>query len=401
MSDTPRDRAVSLGSHAYGASWHPNVVAEAPGRLELLGNHVDYNGGLVLAGAVDRVLAIASDPNGSPRLVQLVAGDVSSEVLSLEIESRRDWRRQLGESGGPASYTSGVIAALLAHGHPVNDGMRLAITGSVPLGFGMSSSAALCVALVLTLGGGDIGDREIVTLAREAEHRRGSPVGAMDQSASVAGGIILFDGATTSSTPIHPELGDLVFAVADSGVEHELSTSSYPRRVEESAEALRVLRQAAFPELGSLGQLSPADWTTSRERDVDGLTSTLRKRVDHVVSEVDRVRDGVSAVERSDWAAFGALMTASGHSSNVNYEISHPLVEELVARMNALDGVLGARMMGGGEGGPALALMHRDAVPDVRAVLERDFFQRHVSHLEGDRLQACAFGPGAWLTRLP
>ena len=82
-----------------------------------------------------------------------------------------------------------------------------------------------------------------MTLAREAEHRRGSPVGAMDQSASVAGGIILFDGRTTSSTPMSPDLGPYVFAVADSGVEHELSVSSYPRRVAESAEALTIIQR--------------------------------------------------------------------------------------------------------------------------------------------------------------
>ena len=179
-------------------SWHPNVVAEAPGRLELLGNHVDYNGGLVLAGAVDRVLAIASRPErrtGGSRVLWRVTCPASHQ-LDPGVGSRRLAQRQPGESGGPASYTSGVIAALLAHGHPVNDGMRLAIAGNGAARVrdelvGRDSAWRWCSRSVSVTSAGP---RRLSHWSREAEHRRGSPVGAMDQSASVAGGIILFDG---------------------------------------------------------------------------------------------------------------------------------------------------------------------------------------------------------------
>ncbi len=114
-----------------------------------------------------------------------------------------------------------------------------------------------------------------------------------------------------------------------------------------------------------------------------------------MVSEVERVRQGEEAALAGDWITFGALMTASGASSSIDYEISHPLVDELVSQILATDGVLGARMMGGGEGGPALALVHQDAIPHLRNRLLRDYFANHPSHLAGDRLLVASFGPGA------
>ena len=122
---------------------------------------------------------------------------------------------------------------------------------------------------------------------------------------------------------------------------------------------------------------------------------TLTRRVQHVVSEVQRVREGRAAAEAGDWTRFGELMTESGRSSSLDYEISHPLVDELVAEILAVDGVLGARMMGGGEGGPALALVHADAIPELRARLTAGYFQRQESHLKGERLLEASFGRGA------
>jgi galactokinase len=362
--------------------------------LELIGNHVDYNGGLVLAGAIDRVVAIAAGGQTEAGDIELTAGDVSTHIHRISIEACRDWRNDSGNSG-PREYTCGVIAALLASDRNVRSGMQLSIAGNVPLGFGMSSSAALCVALVMTLSPAPLDKREVVLVAREAEHRCGSPVGAMDQSASVAGGIILFDGATTTFTSMQPDLANYVFAVADSGVRHALGESSYPIRVRESQDALTWLQNYVSDDLGAIGELAPDVWAgVSPEARAD-LGPMLERRVDHVVGEVDRVRKAVVAIDQSDWTAFGSLMTESGRSSDINYEISNPKVEELVQLLLAQDGVAGARMMGGGEGGPALALIHRDALPKVASALEVGFFRHNPSHLDGDRLQVCVFGPGA------
>lgn len=397
---TPRERAIQHGRETYDPSWLPTLVAEAPGRLELLGNHVDYNGGLVLAGAIDRVVAIASAGDGNSGRVHVAAGDVSTEAAVISIDACRDWTTAAAEIG-PLEYTRGVIASLLARNLDIRDSLQLSIAGDIPLGFGMSSSAGLCVALVLTLAAAQPDAREIVSTAREAEHRCGSPVGAMDQSASVAGGVILFDGRDASYATLEPDLGNYVFAVADSGVAHALGTSSYPTRVAESREALGIITARVLPGLSSLGELMPQQWEAVRPELGGTLSSRLQRRVDHVVAEVARVRRGMESVRNADWPAFGKLMSESGQSSNRNYEISHPKVEELVSELTRMDGVAGARMMGGGDGGPALALIHRDALPDVAAALAEGFFRHNPSHLQGERLQVCAFGPGARIVPLP
>lgn len=387
-------RIAQQGQAAFGPAWEPEHWAVAPGRLELLGNHVDYNGGLVLAGAIDRVVAIAMghDINGD-RLV-IVAGDVSSNPFELDAASAMDWRNS-GSETGPREYGLGVLAALMKRGVTVRRGALLSIAGNVPLGFGMSSSAGLCVALTLALAEGELEPADIVAIAQEAEHRAGSPVGAMDQSASVAGGVILFDGSDTSFRRLDPDLGDYLFAVADSGVHHAIGTSAYPRRVDESNRALVLLQEHVMPGLESLGELTPAQWTAIRRDRPNLLDDVLSRRVEHVVSEVERVRQGVAALEAADWEQFGALMTASGRSSATNYEISHHQVERLVDDLLAMPGVQGARMMGGGEGGPALALLRRDAVTGVADALAAGYFTEFPSSSVRDRFQVCVFGEGA------
>lgn len=393
---SPTKRATQTGTAVFGAGFQPSEFATAPGRLELLGNHVDYNGGLVLAGAIEQSVVVAISPTGQPGQIDVVARDVSDDVVSLRIADLVNWQKTDGETG-PADFARGVIASLLGRQLAVRDSLQVVISGDVPLGFGMSSSAALCVALVLAFSEAELSPTERVVIAQEGEHRTGSPCGAMDQSASVAGGVILFDGRDTSFSAMTPDLGDLAFVVADSGITHALGTSSYPVRVQESRQALAALNGLGAHLLPSLGELTPEQWNGLREAFLDAQGPVLTRRVDHVVTEIERVRDGVAAVEASDWARFGALMSASGASSNDAYEISHPVVEELVALLRSQPGVLGARMMGGGEGGPALALVERYAVNDLRTTLEADYFRRHPSHLNGERLQVAAFGPGARL----
>lgn len=391
-----QSNAIQHGKRAFGTAWSPVEWSVAPGRLELLGNHVDYNGGLVLAGAIDRSVWIAIAEGGRPGQIQAVAGDVDSQFFELRTDSRPP-KIDTSADNGPELYLQGVIGAMAARSLAIRFGLQVSIAGDVPIGFGMSSSAALCVALVNALSTNQLPDRDIVLLAQDAEHRAGSPVGAMDQSASVAGGVILFDGATVSFKHLEPDLGDFLFAVANSGVNHAIGSSSYPRRVEESRRALALIQKHENPELAALGALEPEIWAAIRNRGVPGMAGTLTFRVDHVVSEIERVRQGVSAINEADWRTFGRLMTASGRSSAELYEISHPLVEELVNDLLEIPGVAGARMMGGGEGGPALALIESGAVEDVRSTLMNGYYSRHAKQSSRDFLQVCVFGPGARL----
>jgi galactokinase len=391
------ERAVRAAQHAFGPAWVPDGLAIAPGRIELLGNHVDYNGGPVLAAAIDRfiVVAVAKEP-GREQTVRAVAADAPEEAMAmLDAGALAGWRNA---SPPPQSldYLRGLLSGLQA---PERSSLRprlpasIAIAGDVPIGFGVSSSAALCVSLALALGDGFSGPEEIVLLAQEAEHRAGTPCGTMDQSASVSGGVIAFDGATLGVERLSPPLGDLVFALTDSGVERSLSTSSYPRRVAESQQALELARRqlgVAIPHLAAITQEQLVALDHDR-----ALPESLLKRVRHVVEETARVAEGRAAMGAGDWTRFGQLMSASGRSSATLYEISHPRVEELVAEALSVEGTLGARMMGGGEGGAVLVLISRDAVPRLEETLRSGYYARYGMADRDGLIHICAFAPGA------
>lgn len=392
-----RGRAVRAARGAFGPDWKPDGVAIAPGRIELLGNHVDYNGGPVLAAAIDRFIVVAiARESGRGQTVRAIAADAPDEAAAtLDADALASWRNP---SPPPRSldYVRGLLAGLQARDRsslaprlPAS----IAIAGDVPIGFGISSSAALCVSLALALADGFSAPEEVVLLAQEAEHRAGTPCGTMDQSASISGGVIAFDGATLGVERLSPRLGDLVFAVADSGVKRSLGSSSYPLRVEESRQALELARERlgeAIPHLAAITQ----EQLDALDRD-DVLPEPLLKRVRHVVEETARVAAGRAAMIAGDWPRFGQLMTASGRSSATLYEISHPRVEELVAEALSVEGTLGARMMGGGEGGAALALISCDAVPQLEETLRAGYYARHGMADRDGLIHICAFAPGA------
>ncbi len=395
-------RAQDAGRVAFGADWEPTHMAIAPGRLELLGNHIDYNGGPVLAAAIDRFVVAAIEAHHPPGDgVQVVMADVADhKPLALNSASLKDWRNAMPPPGSD-DYVRGVVAAAGARPEVrLVTPARVSVAGDVPVGFGLSSSAALCVALTLALHEGRPDDRELVLRAQEAEHRAGTPCGTMDQSASVGGGVIRYDGTTIGIERLNPNLGEMVFAVADSGVHRSLGASSYPTRVAESREALAIARRHLDKDLPNLAAI---DWDGLETLEMLGATElspTLLRRVRHVVWETARVWQGIGAMEGEDWASFGTLMTASGRSSAIDYEISHPLVEELVAETLDVDGVLGARMMGGGEGGTALILLPRATVPSLTDRLLRGYYARHGTAGKTTPVHVFGFAPGAHVSAL-
>jgi galactokinase len=388
-------RAVAAGRKAFGPDWNPDRFAVAPGRIELLGNHVDYNGGPVLAAAIDRFVVVAAGWPANRNDARAVAADISgAPFASLDRSALVDWRN----SSPPPEvfdYLRGLVAGALARPDwTIRIPADIAIAGDVPIGVGVSSSAALCVALTLALVDGLL-PREVVLLAQEAEHRAGTPCGTMDQSASLAGGVIDYDAATLGFERLNPTLDDYVFVVADSGVDRSLSTSSYPQRVAESKEALRLANESLGLALANLATLEQEHLVELQRRHV--LPDVLARRVQHVVEETARVAAGRAAMNAADWERFGRLMTASGRSSATLYEISHPRVEELVAESLTVEGVLGARMMGGGEGGSALALMRRDAVGSLEARLRSGYYRRYGMESRPELIYPCVIAAGAAL----
>lgn len=392
------ERANAAARVAFGPTWAPRRVATAPGRIEIVGNHLDYNGGPVLAAAIDRSVSVFTGRDDGP-LRGLVADVPDVEVETFEPADLSNWQN----SGAPTSYdyVRGVVAAIQSRSElTLRDHVAFVIAGDVPIGFGLSSSAALCVSLTLALAESRPPDRDLVLTAQEAEHRAGTPCGTMDQSASVAGGMILFDGASLQVEKLTPDLGEYVFAIADSGVERSLGSSAYADRVDESTQAMGRISSLLGVELAHLAQLTKEQLAAVSRRP-DQMDPVLLRRTRHVVSETERVRQGALAAERNDWAAFGRLMTASGRSSAVDYEISHPRVEELVAEIGRVPGVLGARMMGGGEGGTALTLLRRESVDALEEILRRGYYRRYGMSARDDLVHVCAFSEGARIIDMP
>jgi galactokinase len=384
--------AIDQGMATWVGAWHPHQLASAPGRIELLGNHVDYNGGPVLAAAIDRRTVVVCEPSGSQEIEVVL--QVPGDRLRIRISAQRSWRNTR-ENQEPADYVRGVVAALLARGRPVRGG-RFVVTGDVPIGVGVSSSASLCVALTLAFSREPLLPRELVLTAQDAEHRAGTPCGTMDQSASIAGGIIRYDGATLETRMLEPDLGDHAFLVIDSGVRRALAHSSYPQRVVECREALSLIRDRLGSSHEHLAQVTTAELAQAA-RDGDGDWEWLLfRRASHVVSEVARVEAGEAALREGDWTTFGRLMQESGQSSAGDYAISHPVVEDLVLRVGAIPGVLGARMMGGGEGGSLLALVRTAPTEQVEEMVRAEVNRDVESGAPPRQVFACSFsGPAS------
>jgi galactokinase len=321
-------------------------VAFAPGRVNLIGEHTDYNQGLALPFAIrEGVTVQAQATPGAPARIRALAQDLGeSDEFPVEDPARTTgWR----------AFVRGIVAELTRAGL-VLPGARLAISGQVPRGAGLSSSAAMEVALCLALiglGGEDEGcpesfDRtEIARLCARVENDWvGAQTGLLDQLACLYGApdtALLIDFRSLSVQPVPLMLGDWRLVVLDSGERHRHASSGYNERRRECERACELLG------VQSLREADLADATT--------LPEPLRRRATHVLSENGRVREAASALSAGDMAALGKLLNAAHASLRDCYEVSTPIVEETVKRL--LDaGAAGARLIGGGFGGSVLGL---------------------------------------------
>ena len=394
--DAIRDRIAEAGLETFGDDWRPVLESIAPGRIELIGGHLDYNGGPVLAAAIDKMIVVRASSNGTSA-VRALFPDIDPTVLhTIDPTELNEWRIDTGAQS-PADFLRGVMAALLGRGLPLRIGLDLIVSGNLPHGVGISSSAALCVALVQMLSEEPLTKRDLVLIAQESENRTGSPCGTMDQSASVYGQIIRFDGATTESTQLHADLTGWMFVVANSGVVRSLATSVYPDRVRESKEALTILRDRYQSDLASLSALPSSD--LARALVILADRPDLQGRVKHIVNETDRVQACAVAVSERDWMTFGREMTAGGKSSSLDYGIGHPVVTDLTTAALDQAAVAGARIMGGGEGGAALLLVNAREWPDVRKHLDDSFYRTRGYDVD-TMLIPCTFSPGTSITEL-
>ena len=327
------------------------VRARGPGRVNLIGEHTDYNDGLCLPFAIAAGVTVeASDgPAGTIEARALDLGE--TDTFALDDPGRSDgWR----------AFVRGTAAELQRAGHELR-GATLSIRGDVPRGSGLSSSAALEVALALALlahsGRPEPDRRDLARLCSRVENDWvGAETGLLDQLAALCGReghAIRIDMRTLEIDPVALEPGGFRLVTVDSGVEHSHAGSGYNDRRRECREACAALGIASLRD--------------ARAEDATDLPEPLDRRVRHVVEENARVDAAVAALRAGDLEALGRLLDASHASLRDDYEVSVPEVEATVERL-AVAGAAGARIMGGGFGGAVLALFPPGATPPDDAV---------------------------------
>jgi galactokinase len=307
------------------------VRVHAPGRVNLVGDHTDYTGGRALPMAIDAGITLEGRRGGS-RVELSSTGESEPAAVALTIEDPRT------ASPPWARYVAGVVAEL----RPAV-GLRGTVTSTLPAGVGLSSSAALEVAVALALGAGDTHDvLELARLCQRAEQRgSGVPCGLMDQLTCVAGvqgHALAIDFATSTWATVEMPT-DLAVHVVPSGIERALATSAYAER--------RAACEAAMAQIGPLHLATGAEVGSLRD-------PTIRRRAQHVVSENARVDAVIDALRSHDLASAGALLVESHRSLRDDFEVSLPELDVLVERLCATPGVFGARLTGAGFGGCAV-----------------------------------------------
>lgn len=343
----------------------PALVAAAPGRVNLIGEHLDYNGGRCLPLALPHATYAAMAPRDDRTLsmTSLQTGETHQTLLD---------HLRPGAVEGWSAYVAGVAWAVAQLGWDV-PGLDVVVDSRVPIGSGLSSSAALecSVGLGLTrlAGKADTGEvrRTLVDACVRAESEMaGAPTGGMDQSVALlarAGHALLLDFQDGSSrqVPWDPAAEGLALLVVDTRVSHALTDGGYASR--------RADCEAAARQLG----VSMLRQVQGRPEVLDSLADErVRRRVRHVLSEMDRVDAAVSALERGDDEALGPLLDASHDSLRDDYEVSCPELD-LVVETCRRHGALGSRMTGGGFGGSAVALLPEDQVAGVAAATASTF----------------------------
>jgi galactokinase len=357
--DLMMDRTSELFRRCFGHA--PRWIVAAPGRVNLIGEHTDYNDGFVLPMAIERYIVIAGDTN-TKREVTLHSV-TPGETATFNI-------RPKVEPGAPSwsNYVRGVIAGFQKSGKklPAFDAV---IESNLPYGGGLASSAALEVAATLLelMTGQTLDPIEKAVLCQQAEHDfAGVPCGIMDQFTSILGRenhALLLDCRSRTTTPVALTNPDVTVLIINTNIRHKLAEGEYAKRRAQCETAARVLQVAALRD-ATLEALEAA-----RKQ----LEPVVFRRAHHVISENERTLQAARAIQASDWTRVGQLMSASHASLRDDYEVSCPeldLVVEVAQQIGEAGGVIGCRMTGGGFGGCVVSLVKTGAVQRITRNLD-------------------------------
>lgn len=338
----------------------PDLITEAPGRVNLIGEHVDYNQGLVLPFAIDSTTKCAIRERNDEKIL-ISSKQLGEPVFEIELS-------KLSPKSGPewTRYFLGVIWSL-----GISRGVEILIDSDVPQGAGLSSSAALECSIALALNelfGLEISQVELAQLTQRAENDYvGVPCGIMDQTISLlgkSGNALLIDcrDLSTQQIPLNLESHGLQLLVVDTRAHHALVDGGYAKR------RLQCEEVAKFFNLKSLRDLS-IEQLKSQENELEPI---LYRRARHVVTEIGRVQSAIKLLQVEDFTSLGETLNQSHESLRDDYEVSCPELDCAV-RVARATGALGARMVGGGFGGSAIALVKSGEAGSIANAIERSF----------------------------
>ena len=363
----------------------PEVVAYAPGRVEILGNHTDYNEGYVLSAAINfgTYFAVASREGLESRLC---AGDVMEEV-SFNADQPSATKDHMW-----SNYVKGVLAGINAIQKPTH-GFDAMFLGNIPLGSGLSSSAALEVAAGLAfskLYGAVLSNLELARIGQKAEHDfAGVKCGLLDQFSSKKGkkgSLVWSDFRTYDVKPV--TIGeDVCFLMCNTNARHALVDGAYNERRQRCEQAAAFFATRLDHKVAALRDVSWEEWL-KYHGEMDPITA---KRSAHPIGEDERVLSGIEMLRNNNLAGFGRLMFESHDSSRNYFENSCPELDTLVDGAQAIPGVLGARLSGGGFGGSVVVMVNKTDVEAASVALRNVYANKHGSRCD-TRIITCSDG---------
>tara|TARA_R110002051_G_scaffold63132_5_gene114946 strand:+ start:57624 stop:58757 length:1134 start_codon:yes stop_codon:yes gene_type:complete len=356
--------------------FNPEIIVESPGRINLIGEHTDYNLGLVLPTAIDKKITLKLRKNGDLTSCKIYSVN-NNQILELCLEkiekSDINWE----------NYILGVLDELQKLNCSIT-GFDCIIQSDLPIGSGLSSSAALECGLASglnTLFNLKLSKNTIVTLSRAAEHNFvGTKCGIMDQYASVmsrSGFVIMLDCRNLEANFIPLNLNDYQLLLLNTNVSHSLADSEYNTRLYDCEAGLKII-QKNYPNIQSLRDVSFDMLRASKEI----MSTTIYGRCEYILEENARVVEASKALKNNDLELLGKLIYDSHEGLQYKYEVSCSELDFLVEFSRDKNYILGSRMMGGGFGGCTINLIHKDAIPSYKSEVSKAYQQKFNLNLD-------------------
>ena len=358
----------------FGESDKPLRVFKSPGRVNLIGEHTDYNGGLVFPAAICLETTIVLRERDD-KIIKLAATDldvlVEADIEKIDEYKEIPW----------GNYQLGIVSELMRDGYEIA-GCEMLFDDTVPHGGGLSSSAAIEVATALalaTISNERMGKNEKIDMVymaligqRAERNYIGVSCGIMDQFASAMGKenhAVMLDCNTLEYKHVPLNLKDESIVITNTNKKRSLITSKYNERCEECAKALEAFK-TVLPSINALCEISIEDFEKHKAVISDDI---VRKRAEHVIYEHGRVKESVKALTAGDIKKFGALMNESHNSLRDLYEVTGEELDTLVDAARKIDGCIGSRMTGAGFGGCTVSLVKNDAIEEFKKAVEEEY----------------------------